>query len=996
MRRIALIIGFLLSLQLAAAQRSVYFTSSDRLFYEAKAMYEDNNFAGCIDKLNQYKQGVVNPERKEEADYYLVASDFYQGEKDMALILKDFLDTYPGSAHRNEIYFMIGSEHFSKGEYRYAIHWLNETQEDFLPEAQKDDRNYRLAIAYLKIDKLEEANALLQRLKDSRHRNAANYYLGYIAYLKNDYKTASSLFSPLKNNPDFQPEVLYYLNQINFAEARYTQTINEGKALISTYPTNPLNAEMERVIGISYYYEEDYNRTVLYLKSYLDKAETPASKDFYVIGSAYYFLADYPNAIAYLNRSNHTDDELGQYTYLYLGQSYLKTGDKEKALRAFESASRMDYNPGIKESAMYNYAMLLHQTSVSVFGESVTVLENFLNTYPNSSYADQVNDALVEVYLTTKNYETALASINKIKNPGSKILAAKQKIYYYLGTVDFTNNHFDAAIDRFDSAIRMGNYAEAEKNKSYYWRGESYYKEERYSEAIQDFRTYLQSGDRTDNLRELSHYNIGYSYFKMERFNDAQAAFQSYINSNKDGANTLADAYARLGDCYFYKRSFDEARKAYAQSVAQMPSRADYALFQEGYVLGLQKDYQGKINKIEKLEKDFPNSSYIPDAIYEKGRSYVLLNKNHQAIESYKNLIARFPNNNLARKAALQIGLLYYNDDNSQEAIKAYKDLIARYPGSEETQVALQDLRSIYMELNQVDDYVRYANSLGNHVRVDATEQDSLTYMAAERIFMSGDYKKAQEGMQKYLQSYPEGAFSTNAYYYLGNAYYQNKNYASAKEELAKVLDKGDNLFTEQALDHLADIAYTEKNYQAALGYYERMEKIASSKANRDKAGLGIIRSAAHLNQHNSVVAAANKLSESELNPDINAEILLHRGKSLLALKEHAQAVKDLETLGKDTRTVFGAEGKYLLAAHYYLAGQNAKAKAVINEYFKMGTPHPYWLAKSYILMSDILASEGDILQARQYLTSLKSNYPQSDDDIHYIIQDRLTILDKK
>jgi len=999
MKKIALIIGLLLSLQVVTAQRSPQFVSPDRLFYEAKAMYEDKNFAGCIDKINQYKQGTVNPNLKEDADYYLAASDFYQGKKEMDIMLKDFLDTYPGTHHRNEIYFMIASDHFAREEYRQAIYWFDQVNVNYLSNEQWEDRDYRLALSYLKTDKNEDTFVLLNSLRRSstKYRDPATYYLGYVAYTEGDYQNALASFNALKSSKEYVPEVLYYINQINFAQERYTQTINEGKTLISTYPTNPLNLEMERIIGISYYYDGNYKSATTYLSSYLDKATDAVSKDYYIAGSAYYNLGNYPQAIEYFNRSNPGDDELGQNINLYLGQAYLKTGDREKALLAFEMASMQDYNPGIKETAMYNYAMLLHQTSVSGFGESVTVLENFVNMYPNSEYADNVNDALVEVYLTTRNYETALASINKIRNPGNKILTAKQKIYYYLGTVDFTNNLYDSAIDNFTHAINMGNYAGAEKNKANYWRGESYYRKENYSEAIKNYNAYLQTGDRSDNLRGLAYYNIGYGNFKQEKFNEAQTAFQNFIKEGSSDSNTLADAYARLGDCYFYKRNFSEAERAYAQSASAMPSRADYVIFQEGYVAGLQKNYQGKIDKMNRLIRDFPNSSYVPDAMYEKGRSYVLMNKNTDAIDAYKTLIRQFPNNALARKAGLQVGLLYYNTDKPLDAITAYKDVISRYPGSEETKVALQDLRSIYMEMNQVDRYVEYVNSLGGGMQVNATEQDSLTYIAAERLFNGGDYKRAQEGMQKYLQSYPNGAFSTNAHYYLGSAYYRNNNYTSAKEELTKVLDRGDNQFTEPTLLQMADITYKEKDYKEALTYYERLESNASNKANRDLGGLGILRSGSQLKEHNTVVSMANKMLESNQSPEATNEILYYRAKALAGLGERTKAVADLETLSKDTRTNFGAEAKYQLALYYYNDKQNSKAKGVITDFVKEGTPHQYWLAKSYILMSDILAGEGDYLQAKQYLESLRNNYPNTNnDDIHAIIHDRLTTLENK
>lgn len=107
---------------------------------------------------------------------------------------------------------------------------------------------------------------------------------------------------------------------------------------------------------------------------------------------------------------------------------------------------------------MFNYALLTHQTNFSVFSESITLFENFLREFPNSQYADQVNDILAETFLTTKDYNAALSAINRIDKPARRILEAKQMVLFQLGAQQFVNGNLNEAIEYFNNSINLGNY----------------------------------------------------------------------------------------------------------------------------------------------------------------------------------------------------------------------------------------------------------------------------------------------------------------------------------------------------------------------------------------------------------------------------------------------------------------------------------------------------------------------------------------------------------
>ena len=129
-------------------------------------------------------------------------------------------------------------------------------------------------------------------------------------------------------------------------------------------------------------------------------------------------------------------------------------------------------------------------------------------------------------------------------------------------------------------------------------------------------------------------------------------------------------------------------------------------------------------------------------------------------------------------------------------------------------------------------------------------------------------------------------------------------------------------------------------------------------------------------------------LTIPKLTPELTNEVRYYRAKAALSTHPE-QALPDLKELAKDTRNVYGAEAKYRLAQYLYDNGQNEEAEKVLLEYIDISTPHAYWLARSFVLLSDVYVKMDRKVEARQYLLSLKQNY-QADDDIEQMIETRL------
>ena len=942
-------------------------------------------------------QQVLPKDVAGDKEYARVCKEYELRTENSMELMEDYLKQYPDSRHANRIEAMMASVYFEEGKYQEAIALYRSCNLDALADKERDEAALKLATSYLKVGNLEEAKVWFTLVKEvSRsHQADAVYNLGYIDYVEGRYDAALKAFTSLQTDDEYDALVPYYIGEIYLLRGEYQKADEVASDYLRHFAGHKDEAEMMRIQGEACYGMKDYLAAVSSLEGYVNAVASPQRKAMYELGMGYYHTGAYLKATEMLGRTTLVQDALAQNANLHMGLAYLQLKERNQARMAFEQASIGNYDKAVKEQALYNYALCIHETSYSPFAESVTVFERFLNEFPNSRYRERVNDYLVETYMNTRSYDAALKSIAKISKPGPRIMEAKQKILFRLGTQAFANARFAEALQYFNRSLEVGQYNPSVKADAYYWRGEANYRLGNYKNAGQDLRRYLDlANDKRSQEYALALYNLGYTDFKQKNYGSALNWFNRFVAGGaNDNRQVLADAYNRMGDCNFYARKFDDARRSYDRAEQIDPSLGDYSLFQEGFVKGLQRDYAGKIQTLNQLITNYPQSQYIDDALYEQGRAFVQLEDNANAIERFQLLVKNFPQSNMARRAANEVGLLYYQDDKYPEAIAAYKNVINNYPGSEEARLAQRDLKSIYIDLNKVDEYADFASTIPGGANFDVNERDSLTYVAAERVYMRGEMAEARNSFVKYLQTFPEGAFSLNANYYIGLIDYNGRNYESATAHLNKVLEYPDNKYSEEAMMMSAEMAYLAKDYTKSLELYKLLKDRASTPERRQMAATGMLRSAAMSgNNEETILAATAVLADTKVDPELESEARHYRSKALVNVGQMQHAVEDWRVLAQDTRNVYGAEAKYRLAQYLFDAGKTSEAEKEVLNYLEVSTPHTYWLARGFVLLSDIYAKLDRKLEARQYLLSLKQNY-QADDDIAGMIESRLENL---
>ena len=993
-KKLILTILIAISCGLSQAQHTLEFTLSDKLFYQGKELYDQRKYAASYRNFEDFLKTTAATDAGMivEAEYYLCSNLFEMRQKNAKLQLQDYLERHPYSPYADRTNYMLGMLEYEAKNYPAALNYFRKVDETHLINREKTDFLFCRAYSNLATEHPEKALDIFNTLKnqDDRYQVTAQYYAGYCLYLLGNYDAALPDLLAVEHNPEFEDVAPYYITQIYYSKKEYNEVEQRAEKLLKKYPDNKNNAEIYRILGEKAYADRNYSKAIDNLKKYEKSAPKVLRNDMYYLGVSCLKAGNPLEAVTYLSKVTIGEDEMSESAYLQLGNAYVKVGDMTNAKMAFESATRTRFNAGVREEALFNYALSTYETS-SAFGESVKAFEQFISEFPNSGKTDDAFDYLSTVYLTSKDYQSAYKSISKIKSLTPKLRETKQYLEYQLGTEAFAANNYTKATDYFSKALQsaaQGKYL----TDVYYWRAESYYRTGEFSKSVSDLQSFFNQPDAQKNQNYTqAFYGMGYANFKQKKYSEALNWFLKYIREEKNtSAPAYADALNRIGDGYFTARNFTKATEYYDKATEISPYNGDYAIFQSAYTDGLQKNYSKKINKLEQLLIKYPRSEYGDDALYEIARAWLMLENNVKTIETFERLTAAYPNSSLAPKAQLESGLVYFNQKNYNKAIPELKKVVSDYPGSEEADVALESLETIYVEKNEVDDYLNYTRSLGrNSGDNNSAREDSISFVAAEKQYMNAGFEGAVRSLNSYLNKYcPGGKYCSLALYYLADSYYRTKDKENALTTYNKLLNMPGNPHMEEAALRSAEIAFDKKDYSSALVYFKKLQTVAQTTENSNIARLGILRCSYFLNNQTETINIATEIiNDPKSSEAVRTEAKLNRAKARVQQNKLTDALKDLKEITIDTRTPFGAEAKYTLADVLFKLNRLNEAETEVLDFAKKGTPYQYWLASSFIVLADVYIQKGDDFQAKQYLLSLQKNYTTNDDIQPKIIQ---------
>ena len=970
------------------SQQTSSYRDIEHTFTTAMDLYQKKLFGSAQKMFGQILVTQLQPEKvyyRDEAAYYyaMCAMELFNGDAEYQT--QNYIETHPESYYNYDATFKMANYYFRNKKFKEAIEWYGKVDKDKLTSEQNSELNFKQGFAYYARKDYEMATKSFYEIKDKKDNfgTLALYFYSHLKYTNKQYQTALNGFLELEKVEQFKDIAPHYIFQIYYFQEKYNEVIDFSSKMLDS--TGNTSSESAKIIGEAYYKTGYYNEAIPYLKNYEKTAEKLTDSDIYELGFAHYKSDDCENSINYLNKIKTKKDTISQYIAYTLASCYLKQNKKSEARRCFETASQMKYNDDIREDALFNFAQLSYELSISPFNEAVTAFNTYIEEYPNSARKNEAYDFMLNAFYSTKNYQQAIKTIEKMgKTRNSRVDAAYQRLSYFRGLELFTEQKYTQAISMFDNSLKYRQYDNKISALSYYWKAESNYRINKITEAISQYKEFVNS-TASVSLEEYgrAHYNLGYAYFNKKEYSTANTWFRKYETIEKNAqSTTLNDALNRIGDCFFVAKDFSSAAAAYKKAAKMGIIAKDYSLYQLALSYGGLKQYKNKVAALEQLVNENPDSEYAGNSMFETGRTFqTFIQNNDSAKYYYESLMYNYPNSKMLKAALSSIASIYFNQKNYSKALETYKQVIAQYPNSEEANNANDMILNIYMEQNNAEEYIQFARNEGKVIT--QSQEDELLWTAAKKLYIEQKYQDAITALTKYLTTIPNAVNKVEANFYKAELHYYYKQYDQALPCYKVVADAPIGAYTEESAAKAASMLFDKQEWGTAYYYYDKLYTIAEIKSTKFIAALGKLRTSFNGKDYERVIVSAKNVIDNEnSNEEQKREANYKMAKAYLAQNKDSQANAVFIVLSKEVLSYEGAEAKYRVIEYDFLSNKDDVAEEACYSFIESNSPHIFWIAKTYILLARIYYKAGDNFSAIGTLENITKNYPVETDAI--------------
>ncbi len=552
-----------------------------------------------------------------------------------------------------------------------------------------------------------------------------------------------------------------------------------------------------------------YAQTPVKESEQLDFAQGLLSRGMYDMAILQYqkFISDYPQS-----------SSLSE-AYLYLAEGYFLSQDFNKAVDAFNKFNQLYPNSGQLPMSILRLGQIdIQQQKYDEALKELTSID--VQKQVKGEMLQSFDFYMAQAYIGKTDTVDALDFFQKATQvEGAKAYTAEA--FKEIGMIQVQNGHYSDAMDAYVKSMQLAEDSTL-KGELIYKISELEFLSGKYDDAIKGFgkilENYSGSGLTQDALANLllSYFNLGqYDQLLKEYQKNAPqirdddnyfathlAAVMAYIELEKyDQANALLDrmlgfpvlkpeerakVYIKKADILIRKKKFKDALALLETDVVEDPQDADEVLFlkAQGYY-GLE-DFDHAFNFFENVYLNFPNSRFLKASLL--GQAHT-----RKATGRFKESEALF---------------LKYVDIQDQPDLKS------------------EALYDAVMMAVKAGDLSGVISSAQEYLKMfpDGNQYSEVLMILADNEGQNNHAQDAVELLQGYLAKPAQLQRPNAAYFLLG---YNQQLLGNSDKALAAYAQvdqrKEEGKFYVAALKNMAVIYLSQKNYNQAMNYFDRL-----------------------------------------------------------------------------------------------------------------------------------------------------------------------------
>ena len=349
----------------------------------------------------------------------------------------------------------------------------------------------------------------------------------------------------------------------------------------------------------------------------------------------------------------------------------------------------------------------------------------------------------------------------------------------------------------------------------------------------------------------------------QQAFNDgfsdvAKKYLEDFLDRYPQSAN-IPTAKLLLGQCDFLKGQYDSALELFGE-LSVLNENKDEVLFWRGETYLKQNRFEDAQRDYLSVIDGYPQSTFVPQALYSLGWSYFEDKKLTQAKAVFSRLARQFPGHQLSEDALLKVAECDYNAGHLDDAIKNFQAFADRYPKSAYLCEVNYNIAESYYYMEQ------YESARGFYQKaLDATCDDSLRLSAftaqgwndiklsrfndAENAFKKAQgfskakglsaeevvlgqanlayeqalYGQALDLFTEFIKDYPQSPSWVQGYLGRANVYYLLKRYEEARADYTHLEDQKDPDVFEKSKFGLGWCELKLGNPSLAISYFQEV-----------------------------------------------------------------------------------------------------------------------------------------------------------------------------